>query len=117
MCALHPLCAYVVAAAVEWLDYTLADKVLYRGLAALNSKVVFSPAFGFPCLFPSPVGELLSLLCCFGWWYGQAVGGSASEVGGGIGSNIDNNFVVTWRLADRLYLLTTARTIGCATSS
>ena len=34
--------------------------------------------------------------------------GLASEVSGGIGSNIDNNFVVTWHLADRLYLLTTA---------
>ena len=62
---MHPLCACVVAAAVEELDYTLADEVLYRGLAALNSKVVFiSPAFGFPCLFQSPVGELLSLLRC-----------------------------------------------------
>ena len=37
-------------------DYTLADEVLYRGLAALNSKVVFfSPAFGFSCLLQSPV--------------------------------------------------------------
>ena len=75
---------------MEWLDYTLADKVLYRGLAALNSKVVFfSPAFGFPCLFQSPVGE-----------YRRAVGGLVSEVSGGIESNMDNNFVVTWRLAD-----------------
>ena len=43
-----------------------------------------------------------------GTQYGRAVDGLASEVSGGIGSNIDNNFVVTWRLADRLYLLTTA---------
>ena len=33
---LHPLCACVVAAAVESLDYTLADKVLNHGLAALK---------------------------------------------------------------------------------
>ena len=33
---LHPVCARVVAAAVESLDYTLAGKILNHGLAALK---------------------------------------------------------------------------------
>ena len=59
---LHPLCACVVAATVESFDYTLADKVLNHGLAALKIARSSSSVFGFPCLFQSPAGELLSLL-------------------------------------------------------
>ena len=54
---LHPLCACVVAAAMESLDYTLADEVLNHGLAAFKIVRSSSSVFGFPCLFQSPLGN------------------------------------------------------------